>query len=390
MKIGIFTDAYKPYMCGVSTSVEMLSKGLRELGNEVYIICLKPTKIQNQNFTDDDYIIRIGGMPIYKKGIKDFRFSFFNFIKVKKLFKYNFDLVHIHSEFSIAKLGLLYAKKKKVPLIYTAHTLWEDYLSFSSKFVSKYAIKPAIWTIKKVMKKYIENSFYTIVPTEKTKNKLLEYGLISNYRIIPTGIDFSLFKTNELIRKNSLEIRKKLDISENDFCFLYLGRVSPEKNVVFLLKAFLKLEMVNLVFVIVGKGTLIDELKDIAKKSISKNRVIFVGEVLWEEVKNYYNMADCFLNASTSETQGLTYLEALASGLPVIVKEDNAVKGLITEKENGLFFNTEEELIQKMRIIYSDFDLQKSLSKNAIKSVEKYSKECYTNNVLSLYETLIF
>ena len=388
MRIGLFTDAYKPYICGVTTSVEMLSKGLRELGHEVYIICLKPTK-NSKEMLDDNYTIRIDGIPIYKNGMKDFRLSFFNRIKVKSLYKYNFDIVHIHTEFSVGKLGLLYAKKRHVPVIYTSHTLWEEYLSFIAKKLSTYAKKPLVFFIKQILKKYTSRSFYTIVPTQKTMNKLLEYGLISNYKIIPTGIDInSFFKKEEFDNKISL-LRQKHGIFETDFCYLYLGRISKEKNINLLLETFLKLNRENLVFIIVGNGLVLDELKEMYSKSNSKNKVIFTGEVLWEEVKYYYHMSDCFLNASTSETQGLTYIEALASGLPVLVKDDDAIKNLVVDYKNGLIFKDEEELLLKMEEICNDLNLRKHLSKNAIKSVEKFSKECYTNNVLNLYETII-
>lgn len=388
MRIGLFTDAYKPYVCGISTSVEMLSKGLRELGHEVYIICLKPTK-NNEEIKDDEYTIRIGGLPIYKKGMRDFRISFFNKNKVKSLYKYNFDLVHIHTEFTIGKLGLLYAKKRRVPVIYTAHTLWEDYLDFISKTLSKYAKKPMVFFLKKILKKYTSKSFYTIVPTEKTKNKLLEYNLIANYKIIPTGIDIKLFSNIKDTKEKISLLRQKHDIKENDFCYLYLGRVSREKNIKSLVESYLKLDKENIVLIIVGKGLMLDELKEFVSDSKSKNKVVFTGEVPWEEVKYYYNIADCFLNASTSETQGLTYIEALASGLPIIVKKDEAIKNLVVDYKNGLIFENEEELLVKMDEVYNDINLRKQLSKNAIKSVEKYSKECYTNNVLNLYETII-
>lgn len=388
MRIGLFTDAYKPYICGVTISVEMLSKGLRELGHEVYIICLKPPK-NSSEIIDDDYTIRISGLPLYKNGMSDFRLSFFNNRKVKLLYKYSFDLVHIHTEFTMGKLGLLYAKKMNVPIIYTSHTMWEDYLSFISKRLNGYIKKPLVFCLKNLLKKYTKKSFYTIVPTEKTLNKMLEYKLRSNYKIIPTGIELEQFLIRDNIEEKISLLRQKHGIVEEDFCYLYLGRISKEKNIKVLLESYLKLQKDNIVFIIVGKGLVLDELKGMVNKSNSKNKVIFTGEVSWEEVKYYYHMADCFLNASESETQGLTYIEALASGLPILVKNDEAIKDLIIDNENGLIFNDEEELLSKMDMIYNDKNLRNILKENAIKSVEKYSKECYTNSVLKLYETLI-
>ena len=389
MRIGIFTDSYKPYICGVTTSVEMLSEGLKELGHEVYIVCMKLNRKKRAGFTDDENVIRIGGIPLLKKGLKDFRLSFFKEIKVRTLYKYNFDLVHIHTEFSIGNLGLEYAKRKKVPFIYTAHTLWEDYFNFISMFLARYAKKQLMWGLKKLIYRYTSKASYTIVPSSKMKERLVEYGLDSNYKIVPTGIDISLFKEENINRKKTAELRQRLGLNDNDFCYLFLGRISNEKNIVMILKTFLKLNISNTKLLIVGSGPALDELEEIVKENNAKDKVIFTGEVLWRDVRYYYNIADCFLNASTSETQGLTYIEALSSSLPVIIRKDPVLKNIIKENVNGLLFENENDLLEKMELVYNNFNLRKYLSKNALKSVEKYSKECYTNSVLNLYETII-
>ena len=389
MRIGIFTDSYKPYICGVTTSVEMLSEGLKELGHEVYIVCMKLNRKKRAGFTDDENVIRIGGIPLLKKGLKDFRLSFFKEIKVRTLYKYNFDLVHIHTEFSIGNLGLEYAKRKKVPFIYTAHTLWEDYFNFISMFLARYAKKQLMWGLKKLIYRYTSKASYTIVPSSKMKERLVEYGLDSNYKIVPTGIDISLFKEENINRKKTAELRQRLGLNDNDFCYLFLGRISNEKNIVMILKTFWKLNISNTKLLIVGSGPALDELEEIVKENNAKDKVIFTGEVLWRDVRYYYNIADCFLNASTSETQGLTYIEALSSSLPVILWKDPVLKNIIKENVNGLLFENENDLLEKMELVYNNFNLRKYLSKNALKSVEKYSKECYTNSVLNLYETII-
>lgn len=386
MRIGIFTDSYKPYICGVTTSVEMLRKGLTELGHEVYVICMKLTKEQQENFIDEDKVIRINGIRIKKKGLDEFRLSFFNNVKVKKLFKYDFDIVHIHTEFTIGRLGLLYAKKKNVPIVYTSHTMFEDYFSFLSKFLSKHAKKQMTWGLKKLLNSYISKASYTIIPTMKTQEKLMSYNLPSNYQIIPTGIDVKSFNPNNIFLEKKLELSQKLNIKNDDFVFLYLGRISQEKSIDILVKSFNNLNNIHAKLIIVGDGLSLANLKILAGDNPN---IIFVGKVSQEEVKYYYNIADCFLNASSSETQGLTYIEALASGLPVILKKDPVLDGLIVDNENGLLFETVEQLVEKMELVYYDEKIRETLSKNALKSVEKYSKECYTNAVMNLYYSLL-
>lgn len=387
MKIGIFTDSYKPYISGVTTSIEMLKKGLEELGHEVYIICLKNNEKLN-NYVDDKNVIRINGMPLLKRELRDFRLSFFNYIKVIKLRKYDFDVIHIHTEFSIGLLGLYYAKKSKVPIVYTIHTLWEDYFEYISKFLAKHAKRQMLWGLKKLLSSYTLKADYTIVPTNKMFLKMQSYGVAGNYSIIPTGIDIKKFLPLNVDSEKISYLREKLNINNDDFCYLYLGRLSAEKSIDIILESFLKLNIKNTKLIIVGDGNELEKLKNIAEKSDTKN-IIFVGKVDWNEVCYYYRLSDCFLNASTSETQGLTYIEAMASGLAVILRKDSVLDNVIDNNVNGLLFDNTDELIEKMKLVYMDKSYRKLLGENALKSVENFSKECYTNSVLNLYEDLV-
>ena len=283
-------------------------------------------------------------------------------------------------------LGITYAKHKKIPIVYTAHTLWEQYFHFLSKFLAKHARKQLLWILKKLMNSYAKKAEFTITPTNKTKDILENYNLDTEYAVIPTGIDISRFFKTNVDLKRALEIRRSYNIKDTDYCFIYLGRISEEKSIDVLLEQFLKLEEENTKFMIVGEGAASTQLKEIVAKSDKKDKVIFTGSVPWEEVPLYYQAADCFLNASKTETQGLTYVEALASGLPAILRNDSVLDELIVDGENGLLFDNNEELLNHMKELINNSELNLKISEKAVKSVEKYSKECYTNNVLELYK----
>ena len=389
MKIGLFTDSYKPYICGVTTSVLMLKEGLEKLGHEVYVVCMDLTKKQRKIYNEvDPNVIRIKGIQIRKKGLEDFSVTFNNKKNMKRILKYKFDVIHIHTEFTIGMLGLKYAKKTNTPYIYTSHTMLEGYFHFISRILALTASKQLKWTMKKIQKKYISNSEYTIVPTNKIKHVLLGYGLIGNYKVIPSGIDLSLFNINNININKVQELKEKCGLND-EFVFVYLGRVSKEKSIELLLDAFIKANIPNAKFIIVGTGNMMKELTETVSKKNAGDKVIFTGLVPWEDVKYYYHMADAILNASISETQGLTYIEALASGRSLIARNDSVLDELITNEYNGLLYETEEELIALMKRIISDKNLKNRLEENAIKSVENYSKECYTNNVINLYKKIL-
>lgn len=389
MKIGLFTDSYKPYISGVTTSVLMLKEGLESLGHEVYVVCMELTKNQKETYQElDPHVIRIKGMQIRLKGLKDFLITFNTKKNLKRILDHHFDIIHIHTEFSIGFLGLRYAKYTNTPYVYTSHTLLEGYFHFISKILAKTAKKELMWGMKKLQKKYIYNASYTIVPTKKIKDVLLGYKLIGVYKIIPTGIDLSLFDSNNVDNNKVLELRKKYNLKD-EFCFMYLGRVSKEKSIELLLEAYFKANLENTKFIIVGSGNAIEDLKKMVVDNNMNDKVIFTGLIPWEEVKYYYSFSDAFLTASLSETQGLTYIEALASKKVVIARNDSVLDELITNEYNGLLYNNVDELICYMRRIINDINLKKTLEENAIISVEKYSKECYTNNVINLYNNII-
>ena len=173
--------------------------------------------------------------------------------------------------------------------------------------------------------------------------------------------------------------------------FLYIGRTSKEKNIETLLNAYAKAckGKDNSVFLLVGGGPELEELKeDVAKLGIEK-QVIFTGIIPWEHIPLYYQLGDIFLNASQSETQGLTYIEALGSSLPVLVQRDECIADVVEDYYNGIYFDGVEELAIKMDEILRAPETLKKIKSNTLKSVENYSKEKYSQNILAIYEEAI-
>ena len=208
--------------------------------------------------------------------------------------------------------------------------------------------------------------------------------------VVPTGIQLEKFKSTNHDKEKVLALKESLGIKKDEFVYFFLGRISKEKSIDVLLDAFAKIEKdVEAKFLIVGDGPAMSELKDRVKKLKIESKVIFTGFVNWTEVGLYYQVGDAIINASVTETQGLTYIEALAASLPVIVKYDACLLDVINDNDNGLFFRNNEELPLMMKNIYADKDLSARLKENASKSIEKYSQECYASNALKAYNRAI-
>ena len=388
MRVGIFTDQYYPLISGVVTSIKMLKDGLEQLGHQVYIFTSFDEKKATELIPSD--VINIPGRSYPFKNLKDYRYTFTHKRFVKIIKKYNLDIIHLQTEFNIAKIAKVAHKKLNIPVVHTMHTLWNDYFKYLSPFFDKHAHNLMNSLLKKMfMKDCAKISEIQIVPTKKVFEQKDNYALGKEIRIVPTGIELDRFYPNNLDKEKELKIKQSLNIKEGTFVFLYIGRTSEEKNIPTLIKAFARANLDNSVFLIVGGGPELDELKDLAKELKIDNKIIFTGLVEWVNIPYYYQLGDVFLNASQSETQGLTYIEALASGKPLLVQKDECIEDVVVDYYNGLYFDGEDELVQKMKEIVKAPDTLKTIKANTLKSVENYSKEQFTKNILAIYNEAI-
>lgn len=388
MRIGIFTDAYKPAISGVTTSLYMLAEGLMDAGHEVYIFTTK-VKGSKQYDQDKPYIIRFKGIPYPFKGLKIYRFIPGVRRAVRRIRKLpKLDVIHIHTEFSVGKIGYKFKKKTNVPMVYTSHTMYEEYLHYIGKHITRVFRNTFMKHLKKMLKNYVQTSEVTIVPSKKILNLMKEYDIDGHYKIVPTGISLEKFKQSSYQEKDIIKLKSSLGIA-NEFVCLFIGRISGEKSIDVLVEGFSKVNHDGMKFLIVGDGPYMENLKQLVKQLNLEHKVIFTGMVNWDDVGLYYQLGDCFLNASVSETQGLTYIEALAAGMPLLVKYDDVLEAVVTDGHNGLFFHDDEELPALITKLKEDKKLMTELKNNAVASVEKYSQEAYVKAALETYEEAI-
>ncbi|PKK85541.1 MAG: glycosyltransferase family 4 protein, partial [Tenericutes bacterium HGW-Tenericutes-8] len=233
MRIGLFTDAYLPLISGVTTSIYMLAEGLRTQGHEVYIITTSAA-----NTVEDPYVIRLKGMPIPKRGLKTFRIVPFTAAHIKRIHSLNLDVMHVHTEFSIGSVAVHMRDKHSIPMVFTVHTMYEEYLHYVSKFLNKFFRRPLMHYLKKLMKRFILRADVTITPTQKVMDLMKSYNIPGHYEIIPTGIQLDKFKRENYDPNKVLELKASLGIKADEFVYLFLGRVSREKSIPVLLDAF--------------------------------------------------------------------------------------------------------------------------------------------------------
>lgn len=393
MRIGIFTDQYYPFVSGVVTSIKMLYEGLTSMGHECFIFTSMDEKMFTEfEKTNEKNVINIYGRPYPFKDLRDYRYTFFHKKYMKIVKSYNLDIIHVHTEYNISKVSNLAAKQLKIPVVHTLHTLWSDYFRYVSPFFDRHFHK----LMEVCLRKWYtgpasKNSIIDIVPTKKVYEQASKYGLGPDIRIIPTGIELQRFHPDNFTQDQIVELKKKLGIGLNQFVFLYIGRTSKEKNINVLLRAYARAYKGNkdIVFLIVGGGPCIDELKVLADELNIKEHVIFTDTIAWEDIPIYYQLGDVFINASQSETQGLTYIEALGSSIPILVQKDECIEEVVENYYNGIYFDGEDDLVLKMHEVLRAPETLKKIKANTLNSIENYSKEKYCKTILAIYEEAI-
>ena len=228
-----------------------------------------------------------------------------------------------------------------------------------------------------------------IAPTSKVENALRGYGVKADIQVVPSGI--SLEQHHYRVSKEErLAKRRELGIPENHNVLLNLGRLGTEKNLEELLEFFAEALQSNrnLTFLIVGDGPDKAHLEKMAMELGIADRVIFTGMVEPKEVQKYYQLADVFVNASTSETQGLTYIEAAANGLPLLCRKDPCLDDVVKDGINGYEYNTKEEFMLRLNDILMNAEWRKTAGEQSEKIAESFDKEHFVESIEDIYEEI--
>lgn len=388
MRIALFTDTYPPFINGVSTSCYNLAKTLRERGHRVLVVT------PNSEATKD---IKIDGDTIYVPGIEMKKLYGYRLTPIysKKVFNlvrdFHPEVIHNQTDSTIGQFSKIVAKRLKVPMIYTYHTSYEDYTYYATHgFLDRFA--------KQFVRNYArivgDNSTEFITPSIKTKEYMRFAGSDININIIPTGIDFSLFDENKIDKKKTAEFKKAHNINENTKVFLILGRIAKEKSMDFSIRGFAEYHKKHpeqdIKMIIVGGGPQKEELEQLVKDLNIDNIVDFIGPVPASEVPFYYHLADIYTSASITETQGLTFMEAMAAKDIVLARFDDNLSGTIIDGQTGYFFTDEESFIEKAERIFAlTKEEREEIYKNALDIVDIYSIERFYENIIGVYKRAI-
>ena len=374
MNIGIFTDTYFPQVSGVATSIQTLKNDLERKGHSVYIFTTTDPNVPKN--TIEPNIFRLTSVPFIS--FTDRRIAIrgmFHAVELAKELK--LDIVHTQTEFSLGMIGKFVAKQLKIPFVHTYHTMYEDYLHY---VLNGHLLKP--YHVKQMTKLFLKNASGVVAPSKQVRETLDRYGIKTPISIVPTGVDLSEY-TKPV---NASVIREKLGIAEDTPVILMLSRIALEKKIDHMLKSMPELLKYNskIMLVIVGDGPDMEELVQMSKDLNITDNVIFTGEVAHDEISPYYHMADLFVSSSDTESQGLTYIEAIASGLKIVVRSAPYTDALLTDPSVGVTFSQDDQLVPKIKT-YLDHPNSFDDREARQKVLYGISSDGFGNSVLDFY-----
>lgn len=376
MKILITTEWYTPVINGVVTSVVNLQKELQKLGHEVRIITLSENK---KSFQKDGvtYISSIGAGKIYPGA----RLALSTDNKyLKELAKWHPDVIHSQCEFSTLLIARQIAKKLHIPIVHTYHTVYEDYTHYFSPNEKWGKAMASLFT-----KKILNNTKCVIAPTEKVRSLLIGYGVKQRIQVVPTGIDLKRFEL-QIGNVQKQKQREKIGIPVGNNVLIYVGRLAKEKNLEEIFSFMARLNNPKLSLLMVGDGPHRQALEKYAQNlDISKN-VVFTGMISPQDIATYYQLGDIFVSASNSETQGLTYIEALANGIPALCRKDACLDHVVEDGINGWQYTSFEQFVAMLDYILNEEGQYKRLCENArAGAIRNFSSSVFAKKVEQIY-----
>lgn len=376
MKILITSDWYIPAVNGVVTSVKNLRRELEARGHEVRVLTLS----QNRRSYKRDGVTYLGSVAagLVYPGAR-LRTALAG-KWVRELVEWGPDVVHSQCEFSTFFLARRIAEELEIPLVHTYHTVYEDYTHYFSpnvRFGKKAAAVFTRWAAS--------HTDCIIAPTAKVRLLLQGYGVEKPVFVVPSGIDLRSFqKEPDPLRQNVL--KASLGIPPDRTVLVFVGRLAEEKRVEELLRFRADMGPGGVSLLLVGDGPDRRRLEGAAAGlGLAAPDVVFAGMVPAEEVAEWYQLGDLFVSASTSETQGLTYAEALAAGVPVLCRADPCLLGVVRDGENGWQYRDEADFRRKLEDFLARPEGREALSRGARETGEEYSAQRFAERAEAIY-----
>lgn len=377
MNIGLFTDTYFPQVSGVATSIKTLRDELIAQGHHVYIFTTTDPQAKHDDVEEGIY--RFPSIPFVS--FKERRIAVrgaFRAVRLAK--KFQLDIVHNQTEFALGMMGKLVARELKIPCLHTYHTMYQDYLHY---IANGHIVKPR--NVATFVHLYMKSIDGVIAPSDRVLETMQSYHVTTPIRVIPTGINLRVYRQRDSAAQVR-ELRQRYGYSDDTPVMLSLSRLAYEKNINALISAMpdILAKRPTVQLLIVGAGPARQSLERQVRQLGLIDHIQFAGEVDNSDVHHYYQMANVFVSASDSESQGLTYDEALASDLPIVVMRSEYTDELIDDPSIGMSFQQQSDLVRGALYYLDHPNDQESHARRQAK-LHSISSEVFAQQVVQFY-----
>jgi 1,2-diacylglycerol 3-alpha-glucosyltransferase len=376
LRVAIFSDSTLPILNGVSVSIDLLVRELRDQGHSVHIFTAAHFRFRDPDPNTHRFpAIETPWTKNYPLAIPPF------YGMLKKFQMHDFDLIHTHTPFTIGFVGLRWAESHGLPIVSTYHTLYDRYAHYIPYFPRRYVR----FKIAKHTNFYYNSVDHIITPSHASLRWLNRHSVDKPITVIPTAAP-----PRQMLDR--YEVRRQLQISPDQKVLLYVGRVAPEKNLGMLLDMAAKVmaEDASVRLFLVGDGPARQACADRARLLGIGDRVTFAGFVPRSEVDLYYAAADLFVFSSITETQGLVVQEAMTYGLPAVAVTGGGASDSIVTGENGFVVRNDVfEFAETVSRVLEDESLYSHLSSGAQRTVRINTASGMTERVVEVYREVL-
>ncbi len=380
MRIAVFTDTYLPTVDGVVNSIQNTRRTLLKMGHEVLIVA-PGEKTQDDPHMENVLRCRARGLrryPGYRLAILPTK-SEMGFIKRKKA-----DLVHSHGIGPMWIKGMWVARELRLPMVQTFHTMIQDAIPhYTSTGIDSSFLVRLLFIY---LRTFLHRCQAVVTPSRVILQELSEIApRMRRTAVVPSGVDVETFRPN----LDGDRIRERYAIEDAQI-ILTVGRISPEKDIGFLIENLpsMKDGLPRAKFMVVGTGPALPHYwKEVERMGLQED-VIFTGFVPDEELPLHYAAADVLVSASRFETQGLSVLEGMACGKPVVAVDYRAFPEYIEDGVNGFLFEPGDVEGYREAVVGA-VQAGAALRQRARMTAESFSLERCTENLVSVYEELL-
>ncbi len=372
LRIGVFTESWKPYMSGVVRSIDSFASALSAQGHELFIFAPGYPGHRRR----ERIVFRFLSLPAPTN--PDFRLC----IPLSPRLgwtaaRLGLDVIHVHSPFLMGQLGVRLARRLRLPLVFTFHTLYHHYAHYVP------LPRPLTeWAALRWSRDFCNGCDLVIAPTPGVRDFLLRLGVTTRVEVLPTGVDPQRFRQGD-----PTWLRRSYNLG-NGPVLLFVGRLGREKNLGLLIRAYSRVRAVHpdCRLVLVGDGPEEPALRAQARSLGVADGVVFTGRFGDRELANAYAAADVFVFPSVTETQGIVLLEAQAAGLPVVTVRALGTADMVVEGRGGLLCEPEEEFLAAAVLrLLADEGLRKAMGAAARARAEALSTPRLARRLGDLY-----